>query len=55
MKELFVLIIMIWGFFGLMGIVHNASYERCGANWFMIIFYITVPFIPWIAKSCGLI
>lgn len=54
MKEFFVLMIMVWGFFGLMGIVHNGSYERRGTNWFMVIFLLAVPLLPLLAKVCGL-
>lgn len=54
MKELFVLIVVLWGIFGLMGIIHNCSYNP-RVNWCMILFLLTVPFMPLFAKMCGLI
>lgn len=53
MKELFVLIVILWGIFGLIGITHNYSYNP-RVNWGMILFLLTVPFLPLFAKMCGL-
>lgn len=54
MKETFVLIVLAWGILGLLGVVHNCSYNR-RTNWCMIIFMLSTPFLPLFAKMCGLI
>lgn len=52
MKILFVIIILIWAFIGFLGVL-NCKKDR--VNFEMIIFLTTVPFIPMVAKWCGLI
>ena len=54
MKEMFVLIILVWAIFGFIGVIQNCSYSR-RTNWCMIIFMLTVPFLPLFAKMCNLI
>ena len=54
MKEIFALIIMIWGTIGFMGIVYNGGYNR-RINWYMITCLLTLPFLPLLAYICNLI
>ena len=54
MKETFMLIILVWGIFGFMGVIHNCGYSR-RTNWCMTIFMLATPFMPLFAKMCHLI
>ena len=54
MKMIFLLVIFVWASCGMIGaILHNAGY-RAG-SWLFVPFMLAVPFIPLIAKMCGLI
>ena len=51
---LFIVIILVWvllGFFGVLLRSMNVDF----VNWPMILFFLLVPFIPVVAKFCGLI
>ena len=52
MKALFVVIIFIWLFVGFLGIL---SCKANRVNYEMIIFMFFAPFIPLVAKVCGLL
>ena len=51
LKVLFVLIIMVWCFTGFFGVVDCKSDK---VNWKMLFFIFFAPFLPLIAKACGL-
>ena len=52
MKALFVIIIFIWLFVGFLGDLHAKDNH---VNYEMIIFMFFAPFIPLVAKMCGLV
>lgn len=52
LKVIFVLIIIVWLFVGFLGNLHCKENR---VNYEMIVFMLFVPFIPLIAKACGLI
>lgn len=52
MKTLFIIIMFVWAFIGFIGILNC---KKNGIRWDMIIFCAFVPFIPLVAKVCGLI
>lgn len=53
MKEIiFVIVILVWCFIGFLGGM-NAKDNR--VNYEMIIFMVLAPFIPLLAKVCGLL
>ena len=54
MKTIFVIIILIWALSGLFGIIQDAR-NNSRINFEMIFFLLFVPFIPLIAKWCGLL
>ena len=54
MQTVFVIIILVWLFLGFLGIVQNARHTS-RINFEMISFFLLVPFIPLIAKWCGLL
>lgn len=54
MKIVFVIIILVWCFLGFLGIVQNMRHNS-RINFEMIFFFLFVPFIPLIAKWCGLL
>ena len=51
----FVVIILIWLFVGFLGIMQNVRKDSNRVNYEMILFFLSVPFIPVVAKFCGLI
>ena len=53
MTDVFVLIIGVWIFSGISGIIHLLSKEDT-MNWEMLIFFAFIPFIPSVAHICGL-
>ena len=54
MKMIFALIMCVWAFCGVMvASLHNYDYKI--GTWMFVISMLTVPFIPLIAKACGLI
>ena len=50
-KIIFTIIMVIWFIIGNIGIINAKSHKT---NWFMIISLLFVPFIPLVAKVCGL-
>lgn len=52
LKVIFVLIIVVWLFVGSLGVLHCKENR---VNYEMIVFMLFVPFIPLIAKACGLL
>ena len=50
----FVIIILIWLFVGFLGVIQNARKNSNRVNYEMILFFLFVPFIPVVAKFCGL-
>lgn len=52
MKFIFVIIMIIWTFIGLLSTLHARDNI---INWYMFIFLGFAPFIPIIAYFCGLI
>ena len=49
---IFSIVLFTWGFLGVCGLI-NCKKERI--IWELLIFGITIPFLPVIAKLCGLI
>ena len=54
MKIVFIIIILIWCFLGFLGILQNTR-NNSRINFEMIFFCLIIPFIPLIAKWCGLL
>ena len=52
MKLVFCFIVLIWLFVGFLGNLHCKENR---VNYEMIVFMLFFPFIPFIAKACGLI
>jgi len=52
MKIIFTIFIIVWGLLGICGLI-NCKKER--VIWELLIFGISIPFLPVIAKLCGLI
>ncbi len=52
MLGLLILILTLWFFVGLLGCFLDDHFEA--VNILMLIFMVAIPFIPWIAKWCGL-
>lgn len=55
MKDVFCFIIGVWLFSGVAGIAQEITNDSdSGINWEMLLFCLFVPFIPIVAKVCGL-
>lgn len=48
---LFTLIMFAWFFVGFLGLLHC---KDDGVNWWLLAFIVFVPFVPLVAKVCGL-
>lgn len=53
MQTIFVCVALVWLGLGFMGILHCKDVG--GLNWWMLGFLLLVPFLPLVAKVCGLI
>lgn len=53
MLGLLILILTLWFMVGLLGCFLDDHFEV--VNVLMLIFLVSLPFIPWLAKWCGLV